>query len=67
MRAKEVLAEHEVKAKERGFGSVDEMYAADVDEVKKFKARVGASHFKELITDVNSGYGRRERKLVEGE
>ncbi len=67
MEAKAVLAAHEKKAKERGFGSADEMYAADVDMAKEFRARIGDARFKELTSDINSGYGMERRKLVEGE
>lgn len=67
MRAKELLAAHEKMAKERGFGSAEEMYAAYVDNVKQFKARVGAVRFGEFTSGVNSRYWGEEKKLVEGE
>lgn len=67
MKAKELLTIYEEEAKARGFGSAEEMWAADVDTVKKFRARVGDDRFRKLTGGMNSMYGEEERKLVEGE
>src|SRR3989344_501571 len=66
MKAKGLLEVQDEKAKKSGFSSKEEMWNASVENMRKFRVRVGDERFKELIRGVSGVSDWDLKDLVEG-